>query len=832
MPPEAAEKKYWAFISYSSKDKKWGQWLHKRLENYPIPKEFQGAQIFDGSVLGKNLRPIFRDRDELSGGSNLGDAITEALQESRFLIVLCSPNSARSEWVDQEIKDFINISGKENILALILSGEPNASSQENDLDESLECFPPSLRYPVEPLAGDLRKEGDGKERGFLKILAGISQLDFDILYRRHERAQRSRQIVWGAAAAIIIAALAGLSIFSIKKSREQQVLLDNIALADHDSALQASEQGRYRESAAYYARSLSIRPNNETVARSALSSAIMADTLFAKQRHILKIKDRITSLLLQPEKDFLHVTTKSEPYTFSLIDGEKSDEVPDSDWIDLQKPDIKIMVRNFPWLTDAVNGLSVATVSPDGTKIFAGTATGKIHKFDIATRRDEWATHTKQRKNRISSIAVSSCGETLAVADWDSSLSLIETGSGILQDSLQFAYNVERLFFSKSGYFLIAASQDGYVRVFDTGASPLLRKSALKDTVAFPIHTNRSEKSFEISDEGTLTEISSGSKRVLKKGISLPQPAERVQVSDDGKFLVAGNKKGHLMTLFLSTNKVYSIKRKGRITGIEISPESLTCYVSSRDRNLIAYDLETGEEKWKQPFKGYVNEISLSYDGKLIAAASDDYTFRIFDTSSGKTVWSTLTDNCVKHISFGISQLYAKTEEHLFDLSSSHLFYEINDERGELATHLVTHAAMQVHELTPVRSAKHQRKTDNIRKVLDWRNEHPVIRTRSPFSTEIVSQLVSEGLRNGSRANAEQLHRLAPWHQLTPTSMALLPENEGDTVRQRHLCKLTVERFQSRVVSVEQLKQDREIAARWMRQIGFDDLAEEVATER
>ena len=59
---------------------------------------------------------------------------------------------------------------RNRILALILDGEPNASSTPG-ADKSMECFPPALRSPAEPLAGDLRKEGDGRERGFLKILS-------------------------------------------------------------------------------------------------------------------------------------------------------------------------------------------------------------------------------------------------------------------------------------------------------------------------------------------------------------------------------------------------------------------------------------------------------------------------------------------------------------------------------------------------------------------------------------------------------------------------------------------------------------------------------------
>jgi hypothetical protein len=36
MPPK--HYKYKAFISYSHQDKKWGDWLHKALETYRVPK--------------------------------------------------------------------------------------------------------------------------------------------------------------------------------------------------------------------------------------------------------------------------------------------------------------------------------------------------------------------------------------------------------------------------------------------------------------------------------------------------------------------------------------------------------------------------------------------------------------------------------------------------------------------------------------------------------------------------------------------------------------------------------------------------------------------------
>jgi len=224
------QKAYWAFISYSSKDRKWGEWLHRRLESYPIPAEFRGLEVFDGAVLGKNLRPVFRDRDELASSSDLGEAIHKALEASRFLVVLCSKNAAKSQWVNKEIEDFQAMGKGGRILALILDGEPNATSQGRP-DE--ECFPPALRYPAEPIAGDLRKEGDGKERGFLKVLAGIAQLDFDKLYRRHERAQARKRLFVGAIAIALIATFAALSVFAWSQQQEAE-----------KNARQAKEQER------------------------------------------------------------------------------------------------------------------------------------------------------------------------------------------------------------------------------------------------------------------------------------------------------------------------------------------------------------------------------------------------------------------------------------------------------------------------------------------------------------------------------------------------------------------------------------------------------------
>ena len=164
--------KYRAFISYSHADRTWGDWLHRALESYRVPSRLHGATGRDGAIPTK-LFPIFRDREELSSAAELSEQIRHALRQSAYLIIICSPRSANSRWVNEEILEFKRLGREDRILAVIAEGEPNAADKP-DADPALECFPQALKFKLdrdgelsgqrtEPLAADLRPQGDGRE---------------------------------------------------------------------------------------------------------------------------------------------------------------------------------------------------------------------------------------------------------------------------------------------------------------------------------------------------------------------------------------------------------------------------------------------------------------------------------------------------------------------------------------------------------------------------------------------------------------------------------------------------------------------------------------------
>ena len=211
--------KYWAFISYSTRDKRWGKWLGNKLETYRIPDRLRDQK--ENQDIPTRLRPVFLDRWELAASSDIGETIRHGLEQSRYLIVVCSPRSAQSKWVSEEVRAFKAMGRAGNILALIVDGEPNADPS----GRVEECYPPVLRFETdengdlteeaaksEPLAGDARPQGDGKKDALLKIVAGMIGVGFDRLKRRDESRRRKRAIYISAGSIVLAVVFAAIAV--------------------------------------------------------------------------------------------------------------------------------------------------------------------------------------------------------------------------------------------------------------------------------------------------------------------------------------------------------------------------------------------------------------------------------------------------------------------------------------------------------------------------------------------------------------------------------------------------------------------------------------------
>jgi tetratricopeptide (TPR) repeat protein len=226
----ADDPKYWAFISYSHRDAKVAKALQRALETYRLPGRLIGTVTAVGTI-PEYVKPVFRDRDEMEAGADLKATVREALRQSRYLIVVCSPDAARSPWVNQEIVEFKKLTGESHVLALIAAGEPYASRIAGR--EAEECFPEALRFALdaeglprgetlEPIAADLRPQGDGNRLALLKLIAGMIGVGVDSLVRRDAQ-RRARRLAYVASGAVAgMAVMAVLTVMAVQSRIEAQ----------------------------------------------------------------------------------------------------------------------------------------------------------------------------------------------------------------------------------------------------------------------------------------------------------------------------------------------------------------------------------------------------------------------------------------------------------------------------------------------------------------------------------------------------------------------------------------------------------------------------------
>ena len=273
---EGLKREYWCFVSYRHSDNKvpgrqWATWLHQALETYEVPSDLVGTRNERGDTIPDQIFPVFRDEEELPADAELTSPIEAALRQSRFLVVLCSPQAARSRFVADEILTFKKLGKANRILAAIVEGEPNASDDPDKGGADRECFPQPLRFDVdqegrltdtrtEPIAANFRladgspgwtspapyrealkrdglpdKQIDALIAEFtkqqhlmlLKIVAGVLGVPLGVLtkrdqaYQLEKQKQRARMLRrWLVALAVLVLATIGSAMWAWQKQRQ------------------------------------------------------------------------------------------------------------------------------------------------------------------------------------------------------------------------------------------------------------------------------------------------------------------------------------------------------------------------------------------------------------------------------------------------------------------------------------------------------------------------------------------------------------------------------------------------------------------------------------
>ena len=154
------------------------------------------------------MRPIFFAPTDIQPGP-LSDEITTRLKDSRHLIVVCSPNSAQSEWVGKEIEYFHSLGrSSSNIHFFIVKGTPHSDDPAN------ECFHPIINKLGLPeiLASNIHEKAHAwpwlnRERAYVQLISKLLGVEFDTIWQRHKRSLVRNATAWIVGGFAFIASL-------------------------------------------------------------------------------------------------------------------------------------------------------------------------------------------------------------------------------------------------------------------------------------------------------------------------------------------------------------------------------------------------------------------------------------------------------------------------------------------------------------------------------------------------------------------------------------------------------------------------------------------------
>ena len=139
--PGGSRKSYDAFISYA----------HEADEGF-APVLQRGLQHLAKPWNRRRAMEVFRDETSLAVSPGLWPSIRDALDASRWFILLASPEAARSHWVGEEITYWVSGKGTDHLLVVVTDGTWIWDADTGDLSPASTAANPALRgvFPAEP----------------------------------------------------------------------------------------------------------------------------------------------------------------------------------------------------------------------------------------------------------------------------------------------------------------------------------------------------------------------------------------------------------------------------------------------------------------------------------------------------------------------------------------------------------------------------------------------------------------------------------------------------------------------------------------------------------
>ena len=454
---------YSAFISYrhQSPDQEIAKKLHRLIETYSVPSALRK----DGA---RHPDKVFRDQEELPLSSDLGKDIETALDNSEWLICICSPRYLESRWCQREVEYFIERKGRDHILTVLAEGEPGESFPELlrfETDEN------GKRIEREPLAADVRGTDLAESLKKLKkekyrILAPMVGTSFDGLYQRQRR-RTMRNVLAAALAAVAI--LGGFLTYALIQNgkitaQNEQIKSQNEKISTQNTELTEKNEQIEKQNSELSEKNEQIEAQNTELSRKNEQIEAQNTELTEKNKQIEKQNTELSEKNEQIEAQNTELTKKNEQIEAQNVRIEE-------ERVAAARNECDLLVEKSVYYSSVNRKMEATRLGLEALAVsetLDGYAKDSIREaLAVSCSMGDFAVEAELDFPGIVNYDPSCCfspdGSKLAVADSRSGLSLCDTATGErLWVSSPFSHDITSVHWKEDSSLLVVTAQWGH----------------------------------------------------------------------------------------------------------------------------------------------------------------------------------------------------------------------------------------------------------------------------------------------------------------------------------------------------------------------------------
>ena len=677
--------KYDAFISYRhiEPDLTIAKILHDMIEKFNIPKYLRTVSNKESSIDDKHIFRVFRDREELST-RDLSTMIEEAIADSENLIVICSKRTSLSPWCRKEVQLFKKIHGVNNIIPVLIEGEPDESfidelknlkatfinSENVEEEKNIELLAADIRpdevkspsfkgYEIlqnskDSKLNELTKKSLDilKKSEIYRIVASMLNVNYGDLKLRHQERYLKRIIYTSVAASIaMLIFVVSVTTLYLKSVASERKANEQSSLMTLNMANEANLQGN---------RMLGVLIAQEAM-KNVSPKMEKYNKLEAQYENILN-----DSLITLPFSNQFILPIESETVSFGISSDSKwlisSSSFNNAIIWDLENGGIK------KTLTFEAPVISIV-LSPNSKKSYVGTANNKIFEinmenyeiknvfgnstlpavamrisknnkylfalrnalildvFDIQNQKKLYS-FTFPMDNMITGFAENPQTNNFFILRKDNSITEYDINTGEALIVHASTTNPDKNFFRK---MTITDNGTLFYSDIQENTESFVMKNLQSGQINRASNIRNFSSNIVVNKDATLLYVSSLNNFITRFDLSNLKPDEEINVSQRATYLDTKRTQYNesIKTMILSPNEnTLAVVLNNMAIGAFSGVKNMT---SDSSHEFILNE--------KSTHKASVDIIKFTPDSKKIITSANDYTIRVMDTEStmGKT---------------------------------------------------------------------------------------------------------------------------------------------------------------------------------------------------